>query len=449
MIVPRLLRCFAAGLLMPGALFAQQPTGASPIPRETLPGKVAKEQESLLQLYRELHAAPELSFQEEKTSARLAAEMRAAGFEVTEKVGGWGLVAVLRNGAGKTILVRTDLDGLPVREITGLPHASKARAKDEQGRDVWVMHACGHDVHMACWVGAARVLAASKDQWRGTLVFIGQPAEERGAGAEAMLNDGLFQRFPKPDLCLAIHNMSDLPAGKFGLTSGAATANVDSVDIVVRGVGGHGAMPDKTKDPIVLASQIVVALQTIDSREVAPLEPVVVTVGSIHGGTKHNIIPDEVRLQLTVRTFSKEVREKVLAAIARIARGQAMSAGLPKGLMPEVKVSERLTPTLHNDSALAERLRRVFTELYGKDNVLDRKPMMGGEDFSRYGMTNDKIPVCMFWLGAIPAETMRGAEKSGEPAPSLHSPFFRPDIETILPMGVTAMSAAVLDLMRP
>jgi hippurate hydrolase len=446
--VPRLFRCFAAAMLISAGVSAQQPT-VPLIPREALPGKVAREQESLLALYRELHAAPELSFQEEKTSARLAVEMRAAGFEVTEKVGGWGVVAVLRNGAGKTILVRTDLDGLPVREITGLPYASKARAKDEQGREVSVMHACGHDVHMACWVGAARVLAASKDQWRGTLVFIGQPAEERGAGAEAMLNDGLFQRFPKPDLCLALHDNSDLPAGKFGLTSGVATANVDSVDILVHGVGGHGAMPEKTKDPIVLAAQIVVALQTIDSRELAPIEPVVVTVGSIHGGTKHNIIPDEVRLQLTVRTFSMEVRDKVLAAIARIARGQAISAGLPEGLMPEVKTAERLTPMLHNDPALIERLRAVFTALYGKDQVVDRKPTMGGEDFSRYGMTEDKIPVCMFWLGATPAETIREAAKSGEPTPGLHSPFFRPDIETVLPIGVTSMSAAVLDLMKP
>ena len=446
---PSLLVRFASGMLISSSLFAEQSTTAQPMPREALHGRVAQERENLLSLYRELHAAPELSFQEETTSARLAAEMRAAGFEVTEKVGGWGVVAVLRNGPGKTVLVRTDLDGLPVREITGLPYASKVRTKDEQGRDVWVMHACGHDVHMACWVGAARVLAASKDRWRGTLVFIAQPAEERGAGAEAMLNDGLFQRFPKPDLCLAMHDSSELPAGKFGLTSGVATANVDNVDILVHGIGGHGAMPEKTKDPIVLASQIVVALQTIDSREMPPLEPVVVTVGSIHGGTKHNIIPDEVRLQLTVRTFGMEVREKVLAAIARIARGQAISAGLPEGLMPEVKAAGHLTPMLHNDPALIERLRGVFSELYGASSVIDRKPMMGGEDFSRFGMTDDKIPVCMFWLGATPAETIRESEKSGEPAPSLHSPFFRPDIETVLPIGVAAMSAAVLDLMRP
>jgi hippurate hydrolase len=429
-------------------LLAPVAFAAEPLPREALQKKIVQEQPSLLALYRELHAAPELSFHEEKTAARLAAEMRAAGLEVTEKVGGWGVAAVLRNGPGKTILVRTDLDALPVREITGLPFASKVRTKDDQGRDVSVMHACGHDVHMTCWVGVARTLMALRDQWRGTLVFIGQPAEERGAGAQPMIDAGLFTRFPKPSVALALHVNADLPAGTLGLTSGPAMANVDSVDILVRGVGGHGAMPHKTKDPVVLAAQIVLALQTIDSREMSPIEPVVVTVGSIHGGTKHNIIPDEVRLQLTVRSFSMEVREKVLASIARIARGQAIAAGLPENLLPEVKTDDTFTPLLSNDPALVERLRGVFTGLYGAEKVIDRKPMMGGEDFSRYGMTADKIPLCMFWLGAQPAEVIRESEKKGEPTPSLHSPFFYPDIETALPMGITAMCAAVLEELR-
>jgi hippurate hydrolase len=428
---------------------AQQPPATSAIPRDAIQRELTKEQGSLLQLYRELHAAPELSFQEEKTSARLAKEIRAAGWEVTEKVGGWGVVAVLRNGPGKTVLVRCDMDALPVREVTGLPYASKARAKDDQGRDVWVMHACGHDVAMSCWVGTARVLTALKDRWQGTLVFIAQPAEERGAGAEAMLKDGLFTRFPKPDLCLALHDNADIPAGKLGVTPGAAMANVDSVDIAVRGVGGHGAMPDRTKDPIVLAAQIVLALQTIDSRETSPIEPVVVTVGSIHGGTKHNIIPDEVKLQITVRSFSLETREKVLASIARIARGQAIAAGVPENLMPEVKTSTtEFTPVLYNDPKLTERLRTLFGELYGAENVVERKPMMGGEDFSRYGMTADKIPICLFWLGAQPLSVIEESKKRGEPTPGLHSPFFHPDIDTALPIGVTAMSAAVLDALR-
>lgn len=445
---PRFARFCSLLLLLPhGDALAQKPPSGlgflGPI-RE----RIAQERESLLALYRELHSAPELSFHEEKTASRLAQEMRAAGFEVTEKVGGWGLVAVLKNGPGKTVMVRTDMDALPVEEQTGLPYASKVRTTDELGRDVPVMHACGHDFHMASWVGAARVLAAMKDAWHGTLVFIAQPAEERGAGAHAMLRDGLFRRFPKPDLCLAMHVSNDLPAGTVGLTSGAATANSDSVDVIVRGLGGHGAMPDKTKDPIVLASQIVLAWQTIDSRELPPQEPVVVTVGSIHGGTKHNIIPDEVRLQLTVRTFSMETRKKTLDAIARIARGQAISAGIPEKLMPEVKVSENTTPMLANDPLIIGKLRALFSELHGKENVRERPPMMGGEDFSRYGMTDDRIPVCMFWVGATPAATMREAEKTGQPVPSLHSPFFHPDAEVALPVGASAMSAAVLELMR-
>jgi len=431
-------------LLAGGALFSKDPAAL----HDAVKTKVAQEKESLLSLYRELHAAPELSFQEENTSRRMAKEMRAAGFEVTEKVGKWGVVAVLRNGKGKTILVRTDMDGLPVREITGLPFASKARGKTDDGKEVSVMHACGHDVHMSCWVGVARVLASMKDRWQGTLVFIAQPAEERLGGAEAMLNDGLFERFPKPDLCLALHDTPELAVGQFGLTAGPATANVDSVDIIVRGLGGHGAMPDKAKDPVVLAAQIVLALQTIRSREIAPIEGGVVTVGSIHGGTQHNIIPDEVRLQLTVRTFSMEARKMVLESIARIARGQGISAGLPDELLPEIKTRDYFTPVLINDTVLIEKLRGVFAGLFGKDGPVTRKPTMGGEDFSRYGMTKDKIPVCMYWLGVTAPEKMEEARKTGQQLPSLHSPFFRPDIEGALPVGVTAMSAAVLELMK-
>ncbi len=414
----------------------------------TVRAKVAREKESLLAVYRELHAAPELSFHEEKTSAKLATEMRALGFEVTENVGGWGVVCVLKNGPGKTILVRTDMDGLPVEEKTGLPFASKVRTKDDLGRDVAVMHACGHDFHMACWLGAARVLTSMKAQWQGTLVFIAQPAEERGAGALAMIESGLFRRFPKPDLCLAMHDMNGLPSGTVGLTSGVASANTDSVDIIVRGLGGHGAMPDKAKDPVVLASQIVLALQTIHSRELPPQDPAVITVGSIHGGSKHNIIPDEVRLQITVRTVSVETRTKALEAIARVARGQGISAGLPEKLLPEVKAFGTRTPMLTNNPEITERLRAVFADLLGRENVHDRKSMMGGEDFSRYAMTGEKVPVCLFWIGATPAAKLAESEKSGEPVPSLHSPFFHPDADVSLPVGVSAMSAAVLELMR-
>jgi hippurate hydrolase len=439
--------CVLVGLLLRSAVAAKEPPAAfdflGPV-RE----KVAQESEGLLVLYRELHASPELSFYEEKTASRLAKEMRDAGFEVTEKVGGWGIVCVLKNGPGKTVLVRTDMDGLPVEEQTGLPYASKVRMKDDQGRDVSVMHACGHDFHMACWVGTARALASMKERWQGTLIFIGQPAEERGAGALSMLKYGLFSRFPKPDFCIAMHDTHELPAGTLGLTSDAATANSDSFDLIVHGLGGHGAMPDKTKDPIVLASQIVLALQTIRSRELPPQEPAVVTVGSIHGGTKHNIIPDEVRLQLTVRTFSMETRKKTLDAIARIARGQAIAAGIPEKLLPEIKLPGTHTPMLNNDPAIIEKLHALFVALHGKENIRERPPMMGAEDFSRYGMTGDRIPLCMFWVGATSAAAVREAEKSGQPVPSLHSPFFHPDAEIALPVGTSAMSAAVLELLR-
>jgi amidohydrolase len=378
----------------------------------------------------------------------MAEEMRAAGFTVTEKIGGWGVVAVLKNGPGKTILVRTDLDGLPVRELTGLPFASKAHAKTDDGKDVMVMHACGHDVHMSCWVGAARVLASMRDQWHGTLVFIAQPAEERSGGASAMLKDGLFERFPKPQFCLALHDTPELPVGQFGLTTGASTANVDTIDITVHGLGGHGAMPDKAKDPVVLAAQIILGLQTIRSRELPPAEGGVVTVGSIHGGTQHNIIPDEVRLQLTVRTFSTATRKKVIDSIKRIARGQGIAAGLPDELLPEVKAPDTFTPVVMNDPALIEMIRKVCTELYGGGAAVDRMATMGGEDFSRYGMTDDRIPVCMFWMGVTSPEKYAEAKRTGGPLPSLHSPFFKPEIETALPVGVATMSAAVLELMK-
>ena len=410
---------------------------------------VGRERQSLLDLYHHLHSNPELSFHEEKTSARLADEMRKAGLEVTEKVGGWGVVAILKNGPGKTLLIRTDMDALPVRELTGLSFASKVKTKDDEGHDVSVMHACGHDMHMACWVGAARMLTAMKDQWKGTVVFIGQPAEERGGGASAMLKDGLFQRFPKPDLCLALHCAAEIAAGGLGITFGGATASVDSVDIIVHGVGGHGAQPQATKDPIVLAAQLVLALQTIHSRELHPLDPSVITVGSIHGGTKHNIIPDEVHLQLTVRATSMETRQKILDAIARISRGLGIAAGLPDDLLPEVKPAKEFTPVLHNDEALTNRVTNVLKSLVGTGSFVERKATMGGEDFSRYGQTEDKIPVCMFWLGATPAPVIKAAKASGDPLPSLHSPFFRPDAEPALETGVTAMSLAALECLKP
>jgi len=415
--------------------------------RDAVRAKVEAEYPSLFQLYQHLHANPELSLHEEQTAARVAEELKRAGYKVTTGVGGHGLVAVLKNGAGQTVLVRSDLDALPVKEQTGLPYASHVTTRDETGKEVSVMHACGHDVHMTSLVGVARIIAQLKDHWHGTLVLIGQPAEERGSGAMRMLRDGLFTRFPRPDFCLALHDSAEFPAGTVAYTAGYAMANVDSVDITVRGVGGHGAYPHKTKDPIVLASQIVLALQTIASREVQPGQPVVVTVGSIHGGTKHNIIPDEVKLQLTVRSYTDEVRQQTLAAIKRIAHGEAITAGLPEDRLPVVEVDEEYTPAAYNDPALMERLVGVFKLWLGDTNVLPRRPSMGGEDFGEYGRTEHKIPICIFDIGAVGPAAVTESKRSGKSLPSLHSPLFAPVPEPTLKTGVTAMAAAVLELL--
>ena len=412
---------------------------------EAIDRRLAAEAASLDELYRHLHAHPELSFHEEQTSRRMAEELRDCGFEVTEKVGGWGVVGVLRNGPGRTVLVRADMDALPVRELTGLPFASRVKASDDAGKEVPVMHACGHDVHMTCWTGAARVLAAERGRWQGTLVFIAQPAEERGGGARAMLADGLFERFPKPDLSLALHCSADLPAGQVGITPGGMTASVDNLDIIVHGIGGHGAQPQATKDPVVIASQIVLALQTIASREIHPLDAVVVTVGSFQAGTKHNIIPDQARLQLTVRATREETRTQVLDSIRRISRGIGLAAGLPEDLLPEVIVGNEFTPVLLNDEAFTRRLRGRLETVLGKDAVSERPPSMVGEDFARYGMTEERRPICMFWLGVVPEAKHRQAREAGAPLPSLHSPFFRPDAPLAVRTGAKALVLGVLE----
>jgi hippurate hydrolase len=412
---------------------------------EIIDRRLTAEADSLDALYRHLHAHPELSFHEEQTSRRMAEELRACGFEVTEKVGGWGVVGVLRNGPGRTVLVRADMDALPVRELTGLPFASRVKVADDSGKEVPVMHACGHDVHMTCWTGAARVLATERGRWQGTLVFIAQPAEERGGGARAMLADGLFEKFPKPDLSLALHCSADLPAGQVGITPGGMTASVDNLDIVVHGIGGHGAQPQATKDPVVIAAQIVLALQTIASRETHPLDAVVVTVGSFQAGTKHNIIPDQARLQLTVRATREETRVQVLDSIRRISRGIGLAAGLPEDLLPEVIVGDEFTPVLLNDEAFTRRLRGRFETVFGGDAVSERPPSMVGEDFARYGMTEERRPICMFWLGVVPEAKFRQAQASGAPLPSLHSPFFRPDAPLAVRTGAKALILGVLE----
>ncbi len=408
----------------------------------------ADDADSLLALYKHLHAHPELSFQEAETAKRISKELQDAGFEVTENVGGHGIVAIMKNGAGPTVMLRTDLDALPVKEQTGLPYASKASATEQDGRNVDVMHACGHDIHMTAFVGAARELAKRRDQWQGTLMMIGQPAEERGAGAKLMLEDGLFERFPRPDYNLALHAHADLPAGQVSVVSGWALANVDSVDVTIFGVGGHGAYPQMTKDPVVIAASIIMNLQTLVAREINPVEPAVVTVGSIHGGAKHNVISDRVELQLTVRSFSDAVREQLLTGIERIAKSQAKSFGVAEDKLPEVKVKDEFTPSLWNDPDLSSKITTVLTDTLGNSNVQELDPVMGGEDFSRYGRQEPRIPSLLIWLGAVKPDTFAEARENNTALPSLHSPFFAPAAEATIETGVTTLTQAALSLLK-
>jgi hippurate hydrolase len=411
--------------------------------KEAVSKVIDKEYASLEALYKQLHSHPELSCQEEQSSLRLARELKELGFEVQQKIGGHGLVGVLRNGKGPTVLVRTDMDALPVVERTNLPYASKVRVRDRQGNEVGVMHACGHDMHMTCFVGTARALVQLKDQWQGTLVFLGQPAEEVGAGARLMLADGLFQKVPRPDFALALHCDSSRPYGTVAYTEGLAMANVDTVDITVYGKGGHGAAPHTTIDPIVLSARIILDLQTLVSRETNPTDPAVVTVGSIHGGSKHNIIPPEVKLQLTVRTTKDSVRKHILEGIERIARAAALGARAPE---PKVQVDPgEFTPALVNDSTLTRKTVGLLKEVLGPDKVLERAPLMGGEDFGRYGRAG--VPIFMYFLGTIDPERVAAAEKpDGKPLPSMHSDLYYPVPEPSIRTGVLTMSLAVLNL---
>jgi len=399
--------------------------------------------DSLSELYIDLHTNPELSFQEKETAARIANEWQSAGYRVTQNVGGHGVVAIMENGEGPVVMLRTDLDALPVTEETGQDYASTVQVRNTDGSLTGVMHACGHDIHMTNLVAVARYLAAHRTQWAGTLMLIGQPAEERGAGARAMLDDGLFKRFSRPDVAVALHVAHDIPAGKVGCRAGYSLANVDSVDITMKGQGGHGSAPETTIDPVLLAAELVVSLQAIVSREISPLEPAVVTVGSIHGGTKHNIIGNECHLQLTVRSYSDDVREHLLEAIKRKAKAVAAGARAPD---PVVKASEG-TPSLYNDDALTAHLQKVFQQTLGTDNVLSVEPVMGGEDFSRYG--REGVPILMYRLGSVSQRRLDQYEMGGQTPPSLHSPLYYPDVEPTLRTGITTMVAAVEELMAP
>jgi hippurate hydrolase len=406
---------------------------------------VAGDYERLEKLYKHLHANPELSLQEVKTAARMAKELRDLGFDVTRKVGGTGVVGVFTNGKGPTVLVRCDMDALPIVEKTGLPYASKARTRDRNDREVGVMHACGHDVNMTCWVGTAKVLVKLKDRWKGTLLFVAQPAEEIGQGAKLMLNDGLYKRFGKPDYCLALHCDSQLAHGTLASREGPALANVDSVDVTLRGKGGHGAHPHTTIDPVVMAAKFVLDLQTLVSREVKPTDPAVVTVGSIHGGTKHNIVPDEVKLQLTVRSTKASTRKQLLDGIKRKAEAIAKGAGAPE---PVVKIDlQEYTPALSNDVPLTRKMLALFRDVLGDEHVLDRPQVMGGEDFSRFAL-GGKVPLFIYFIGTAPPERVAAAAKEGgKPLPSLHSDQYYPVVEPTVKTGVLTLSMAVMHLL--
>jgi amidohydrolase len=426
--------------------------------QEMTPEKAAtSELPSLLSIYKDIHAHPELSCHEQNTAALIAKELRAVGCEVTENFGKYddpkpkcyGVVGIMKNGTGPNVLVRTDMDALPVEEDTGLPYASKVTTKDDNGREVHVMHACGHDAHMAAFIGTARALQRMKDQWAGTIIFVGQPAEETGGGARALLKGGLYNRFGKPDFALGFHDKADLQSGHIGVTPGYTYANVDSVDVTVRGIGGHGAYPHKTKDPIVLSAEIINGWQTIASRQNNPLDPIVVTVGSIHGGTKHNIISDEVKMQLTVRTYKSEVRDRVLKAIDDIAKGTAAAEGVPADRAPIVNVlKDQFTPATYNNPDLTKRLVELWKKAIGADNVDIVDPTMGGEDFSEYSLPDHSIPAVDFHIGAVDPEKIAQFKSEGRELPSLHSSKFAPVPEPTIRVGIIGMTSAVLELMK-
>lgn len=437
-------------------LFALFIGAAAQAQEKSLDQMIERELGSLVTTYKTLHAAPELSHHEERTSALLAKELKALGYEVTEHFGkykqpewtSYGIVAVMKNGAGPVVLVRADMDALPVEETTGAAYASKVKVKNEAGQEVSVMHACGHDIHVTSLLGTAKMLKEMKDQWHGTLILIGQPAEETVHGADAMLTAGLYTQFPKPDYAIALHDSADLETGKVGYTPGFSLASSTSVDITIRGLGGHGSKPEATKDPIVIAAQVILALQTIISRENSPLDPAVVTVGAIHGGAKNNIIPDEVNLLLTIRAYKEEVRQKVIASIERITNGIAQAAGIPADRAPILNLKKEFTPATYNNPELTERLAKVFVSALGADNVVQTQPVMGAEDFGHYGLENHQIPTTIFWLGAVDPALIARSKQTGVPLPSLHSSRFAPVPDSTIRTGVKAMTSAVLDLMK-
>jgi amidohydrolase len=441
-------------LVAASGLRAQEPAAAAPVNlrpspahREAIDGWLEGHLPGIVEAYKHLHANPELSFQELKTATFIARSLEKSGWQVTQGVGRTGVVAVMKNGDGPTVLIRGDMDALPVIEQTGLPYASKVLVKNPDGTTVGAMHACGHDVHSTMLIGLAPLLADLKEHWKGTVVLIAQPAEEIGRGAKAMIADGLFEKFPKPDFCLSLHVKHNLPVGTLGYTSGFAMANVDSIDITIHGKGGHGARPHDTVDPIVTAAHVITALQTIVSRRLNPVEPAVITVGSIKGGTKHNIIPDEVKLQLTVRSYSDEVRKLLLDGIRQVTTDTCKTFGCPKP--PEIRIDEdEFTPASYNDPALTSAAMDLFSQLIGKDKIHEFPAEMGGEDFGRFAK-HLGVPGLQYRLGTQAPEKYEASLKPGaDPLPSLHSPLFHPVAEPTVRLAVESMANLALSLLQ-
>ena len=425
-------------------------------PAQDLKTFVNGQVQGLVSIYKDLHAHPELSHQEAHTSTVVADELRKAGYTVTEHVGkypdgsqAYGVVAIMENGAGPRLLIRSDLDALPVVEETGLSYASHVHAKNAAGQDVGVMHACGHDIHMTTLIGTARALAALKTQWHGTVMLIGQPSEETIDGAKAMLTDHLYERFGKPNLAIALHDSNLHPAGQISVTSGPALSGATSIDVTMRGIGSHGSRADLGKDPIVMAAQFITQIQTIASRQTDPRDPVVVTVGDIHAGTRRNIIPDEAKMELTLRAFDEKTREAAISGIRRAAQGVALAAGVPEDRAPLVTVLDNeSTPVTYNDPALTARIKTAIAGVLGAQNVIDDPPAMGSEDFGLLGLDSHQIPTVMFWLGAMDPAKFAEASAVGKELPGLHSNHFEPLPEPTLRTGVEAMTSAAIALLN-
>ena len=414
--------------------------------RKSIEESIKQDIPYLKSLYLDIHKNPEISLMEKETSKKLANELEKIGFEVTRNFGGYGVVGIFKNGNGPTILYRTDMDALPMKEKTGLSYASQIITKNFDGNDVGTMHSCGHDMHMTVWTGTARALIERKNEWKGTIIMIGQPAEEIGAGAAMMLNEGLFEKYPIPDYGIALHSSPIIPSGKVGFGKGYTMANTESIDIKVFGQGAHGASPHMSIDPIVTASIIVMELQTIVSRNINPLDDAVITVGSFQGGTKHNIIPDEVKLQLTIRTYKEEVRKLIHKRIKEICNGVASSMGLDKSQWPEVIIPEKYTPANFNDSKLVDLMMNSSREIIGVNNVIVSDPQMVGEDFSRFGNTKEKIPTVLYWLGTVPDDRMKKYEAGNYALPGLHSPFYYPEIEQSIITGIKVNTQAMIKI---